>query len=140
MTFHARANDRRGRARLALQCPVQLSRAGNGAMLRSVTRDISSAGFYCISSEWIAPGERLDCMVAIPIPIGGFPEERLCLQCRAEVVRVDPLGEGAAGIACRIVDYTVIRLVADVPAPAESHASPDPLAPLTRGPFPGPTR
>lgn len=141
MTFDARGNDRRGRVRVALQCPVQLSRAGNGSVLTSITRDVSSAGFYCFSSESFVPGERLDCTLVIPTPIGGFPEERLCLQCRVEVARVEPLGPGGgAGIACRIVDYTVIRLVANIPAPAEARSSPPPLSPISPRFFPGPTR
>jgi hypothetical protein len=141
MTLDARGNDRRGRARVALQCQVQLSRAGNGSVLTSVTRDVSSAGFYCLSSEMFVPGERLDCTLVIPTPLGGFPEERLCLQCRVEVTRVEPLGAGGSvGIACQIVDYSVIRLVANLPAPAEARSSPPPLSRIPPRYFPGPTR
>jgi hypothetical protein len=120
----ARGNDRRGRARVALRCPVRVSRPGSGSVLTSMTRNVSSSGFYFVSSEGFVPGERVDCVLVIPAEGWGEAEERLGLRCRAEVARVEQLGQGRElGVACRIADYRVVQFAADVSAPAGARSA-----------------
>lgn len=114
-------NERRERARVALQCPVRLSRTGHASVLPSITRDVSSSGFYCLSSEPFVPGEQLECTIVIPTNAWSSSEERLFLNCSVEVTRVEHLGPGKGmGIACRIMDYNVIHLPKGNPAQEEA--------------------
>lgn len=114
-------NERRDRARVALQCPLRLSRPGEASVLPSITRDVSSSGFYCHSSEPFLPGEQLRCTIIIPTHSWSTAEERLFLNCSVEVIRVEHLGPGKGmGIACRIMDYHVIHLPGGTSAPAEA--------------------
>lgn len=106
----AGVNERRKRVRVALQWPVRLSKSGMGETLHTTTRNLSSAGFYCVASDSFLPGDRLDCTIIIPPEALGYSEDRLCLQCYAEVARVEFLGAEGFGIACRIEDYAVLHV------------------------------
>ena len=74
------------------------------------TENVSSKGFYCISSHPFLPFETLDCQMLIP---GGgrsySPANDLVLQAVVTVVRVMPRGMGRGfGMACRLDSYTIV--------------------------------
>lgn len=121
MSSAVHTNERRERTRVALQCPVRLSRAGSASVLPGVTRDMSSSGFYFLSTEPFVPGEQLRCTIAIPTHAWSSSGERLLLDCSVEVARVEHLGPGKGmGVACRIVDYSVVHYQGSNPPAAET--------------------
>jgi hypothetical protein len=76
--------------------------------VESLTRDMSSGGFYCVTGIAFTPGERLICTLKIPThdPNGKHLERRL--ECEVRVMRVEPQGaEGTFGLACQIEDYHI---------------------------------
>jgi len=98
--------ERRKRARNQLHWPLLLFRNQPSDAVESLTRDLSSSGFYCITSIAFTPGERLICTLRVPThdPNGKLLEQ--WLECKVRVVRVEPQGtEGTFGLACQIEDY-----------------------------------
>jgi hypothetical protein len=98
--------ERRKRARNNLHWSVLLFHNHAAAAVESITRDLSSSGFYCVTETAFTPGERLICSLKIPThdPNGKHLEQRL--ECRVRVVRIEALGtEGTFGLACQIEDY-----------------------------------
>lgn len=99
-------SDRRKRARTRLHWPLLLFRNGAADAIESVTRDLSSSGFYCMAQGLFTPGELLICTLRIPThdPNGRHLERTL--ECRSRVMRVEEQEtEGVFGVACRIEDY-----------------------------------
>jgi hypothetical protein len=75
---------------------------GEGAV-ETITRNLSSGGFYCLSSRPFAVGERLQCALQVPTT---DPAQRTCrLECHVLVMRVESAVDGQFGIACRTEDY-----------------------------------
>ena len=98
--------ERRKRARNHLHWSVLLFRNQAADAVESLTRDLSSSGFYCVTGIAFTPGERLICTLKIPThdPNGKHLERRL--ECKVRVMRVEPQGmEGTFGLACQIEDY-----------------------------------
>jgi hypothetical protein len=102
-------HERRRRVRTRLHWPVLLFRAIPGSeAIESVTRDLSSSGFFCLTLVELAEGEKLVCSIKIPThdPHGKHLERTL--ECRIEVLRVVIQDAGDSyGVACRIVDYRI---------------------------------
>src|ERR1700752_5455483 len=69
--------DRRRRPRKPVHWTFYLSRKFSPHPIESVTRDLSSSGFYCIVSEPFVPGEPLECCLLIPTHAA--TGESLCL-------------------------------------------------------------
>jgi PilZ domain len=103
----AGVSERRKRVRTRLHWPLLMFRERPGAEnIESVTRDLSSSGFYCLTRVRLAEGEELRCSIKIPTydPQGKNPERTL--ECRVRVVRVVPQeATDIFGVACRIEDY-----------------------------------
>src|SRR5581483_10230936 len=80
--------ERRKRKRSRVHWPILLfrHRVGEDAV-RTVTRDLSSSGFYCVSKTAFVVGERLLC--ALHVPLNGPGNEEHRLECSVVVVRVD---------------------------------------------------
>jgi len=98
--------ERRMRVRTKLHWPVLFFRNGSGEAVESVTRNLSSSGFYCHSKIAINPGECLHCALTIPSHDPSGYEKARVLECRVRVTRVEPgLTEDTFGIACQIQDY-----------------------------------
>jgi hypothetical protein len=101
--------ERRQRARTRLHLPLVIFRAGSAASaVESMTRDLSSSGFYCMSRVQFTIGEQLICSLKLPThdPAGRHLERNL--ECTVRVMRVIPQESGSLfGIACRIEDYHV---------------------------------
>ena len=98
--------ERRKRARTRLHWTVLLFRSHTGDAIETLTRDLSSGGFYCLSKVPVTPGEMLTCTLKVPThdPNGKLLERSL--ECKVRVMRVEAQDEeGIFGLACRIEDY-----------------------------------
>ena len=98
--------ERRKRTRNHLHWSLLLFRNQRAEAVESLTRDLSSNGFYCVTGVAFTPGERVICTLKIPThdPNGKHLEQKL--ECKVRVMRVEPQGtEGTFGLACRIEDY-----------------------------------
>jgi PilZ domain-containing protein len=102
----ATSADRRKRKRVPLHWPVRLFRH-EGQAVESTTENLSSEGFYCISNEPFKPGERLQCVMAIPGGSVGSSEAFVLLQGHVTVTRVERL-QGGVGLGCHIEDYALL--------------------------------
>jgi hypothetical protein len=101
--------ERRRRARAQVHWPVVFAgprEDGLEEVIRSVTHDLSSNGFYCIANVTFVPGETRECTLVVPThnPFGGPPV--MPVTCRVRVIRVEAVGEaGLYGVGFRIEDY-----------------------------------
>jgi hypothetical protein len=106
-------HERRQRVRTRLHWPVLLFRAIPGSdAIESVTRDLSSSGFFCLIRVPLGEGEKLVCSIKIPThdPHGKHLERTL--ECRVQVLRVVLQEAGDCfGVACRIEDYHLSHLL-----------------------------
>jgi hypothetical protein len=103
--------ERRKRPRLNLRCPVSLYTDVNGlSVVRTKTENLSSEGFYCIVAGRFPLHQRLVSVIEIPLESWRHSEQTLRLRCQVSVTRVEELANGAYGIACRIVDYSVVAV------------------------------
>jgi hypothetical protein len=101
--------ERRKRARTHLHWPLLLFRGQNANAIESLTVNLSSNGFYCMSPTPFMPGESLVCALKVPAYDPTGEEKTLALECKVQVVRAEPAGEaGFFGIACRIEDYHLL--------------------------------
>jgi hypothetical protein len=102
-------HERRMRVRTRLHWPVLLFRAIPGSdAIDSVTKDLSSSGFFCLTRVQLAEGEKLVCSIKIPThdPHGKHLERTL--ECRIQVLRVVLQdARDVFGVACRIEDYNL---------------------------------
>ena len=102
--------ERRRSPRATLHWAVYLMCNGARHPLRTVARDISRDGFYCLLDQSIRPGERIQCEIVVPTHNSQDPDDVVYLRCNAQAVRVEKIGAGAEfGLACRIEDYCVIH-------------------------------
>jgi hypothetical protein len=106
------ALERRKRVRTRLHWPLLLFRDRPGSdAIESVTRDLSSSGFFCVTRVQLIEGEKLVCSIKIPThdPHGKHLERML--ECRVQVLRVVAQESGDAfGIACLIEDYQLSHM------------------------------
>ena len=110
----ASSDDRRKRTRFPLHWTVRLFRQPGRASVESITKNLSSEGFYCITSEPFKPGERLQCIIVIPGGGNFGLESSVTLECHVTVRRMEQLASGF-GLGCYIEDYS---LVTDLGPPA----------------------
>jgi hypothetical protein len=106
--------ERRRRTRNHLHWSVLLFRNQAADAVESLTRDLSSIGFYCVTVVAFTLGERVICALRIPThdPNGKHLERRL--ECKVRVMRVEPQGaDGTFGLACQIEDYHFIQIGPD---------------------------
>jgi len=97
--------ERRKNTRHALHCRVSFFGKSSYAIAEGVTRDLSSAGFYCVSPMPLTVGESLTCVLRMPSP---YPSRNhaLLLECRVRVVRLENVSdEQAFGIGCQLEGY-----------------------------------
>jgi len=108
--------ERRRRVRAQVHWPLCFTRPGSTEPVRTMTHDLSSHGFYCITSAGFVPGEMRECTLVVPThhPNGGKPV--LPVLCKVRVVRVELLGEGGlCGVGCEIEDYRFANSGQDIP-------------------------
>ncbi len=101
------SEERRKRKRVALHWPVRLFRAPDMQSIESTTENLTSNGFYCVSKQPFQSGERLDCVIVIPVGSFGYADSPVCLQCRVRVTRVEDQQQGF-GLGCYIEDYDLL--------------------------------
>ncbi|MBK5291001.1 MAG: PilZ domain-containing protein [Acidobacteriia bacterium] len=97
--------DRRDRVRVPLKCEVHLLQNGGAATIRAETRDVSSAGFYCLVNQPLKKGEILDCHLIVPTA-DPRKTRTVTLRCTIEVLRVEACPPDF-GVACQIQGYSV---------------------------------
>src|ERR1700748_1544590 len=100
------------RKRIRAQVRWQVVFAGRRAAnaVPTVTHDLSSTGFYCITPETFMPGETLECTLTVPVHNRLGIEPGLALRCTVHVVRAEPVGdEGLYGVGFKIEDYCLSR-------------------------------
>jgi PilZ domain-containing protein len=99
--------ERRVRGRIRLRCPLCiLMEQGDARVLSTVTENLSSGGFCCVLEEPLAEGERVACLLSLPLRPD--PQRSQALRCQAEVVWVTAMEDGRFHTGCRIDDYTVV--------------------------------
>jgi len=98
-------DERRKRKRVAVHWPVRLFEPIGRKSVESTTENLSSEGFYCLSSRTFKIGERLRCEIVIPVATLGL-EGPIVLECQVTVRRVEEL-ERWFGLGCHIEDYSV---------------------------------
>jgi len=99
--------ERRKRLRAQLHWGIRLITPSSAVPVETHTENVSSDGFYCVSTAPLAAGQVFDCIVTVPWH-GDADDGPLCLRCRARVIRVNPQGpHGPFGICCQIEQYSV---------------------------------
>jgi hypothetical protein len=111
--------ERRKRKRIALHWPVRLFRDPATPSIESTTQNLTSNGFYCVSTQPFNLGERLECIIAIPAGSFGYAESPMCLQCRVRVARIEDQRDGF-GLGCYIEDYDLLTNIRTARQSAES--------------------
>jgi hypothetical protein len=98
--------ERRKRVRTNVHWTLLLFQDESSEAVETTTRDLSSSGFYCLSSIAFACGKVLNCSLQIPTHEPWNDDGTLALECKAKVVRSEPgAANGLCGIACQIEDY-----------------------------------
>jgi hypothetical protein len=101
----AYGSERRKRVRTKVHWAILLFQEPCEAV-ETVTQDLSSSGFYCLSRIPFTCGQMLICSLRIPTYEPFNNDGTLALECRAKVVRSEPgVANGFCGIACQIEDY-----------------------------------
>ena len=101
--------ERRQRTRARVHWPLIFYRNSVGPdaapdRVETVTQNLSSRGFFCLSQITFAVGESLICEIIFPFKDHHVAESRL--ELRVVVVRVEENAvNNQYGIACRIEDY-----------------------------------
>ena len=101
-------SERRKRVRAKVYWPVLLFRDDVAEAIESVTRDLSSIGFYCLSPRPFAVDETLVCALKVPMHARMGGEQMITIECRVRVARTEEMGDNRFGIACRIEDYHLV--------------------------------
>ena len=107
--------ERRERIRAPLHWHILLFRNQAAEAIESLTRDLSSSGFFCLTKTPLTPGEVLTCTLRVPTHDPNGKHLERSLECRARVVRVQAQPEGTFGVACQIEDYHFARTVGRLP-------------------------
>lgn len=109
--------ERRKRLRAQVHWNVRFFRPSTSETVDTITRDLSSDGFYCLVNAAFVPGEIRSCTLCVPTH---YPSARDLVRpmiCKIRVIRVEVLGAGDIyGVGCRIVDY---RFAVGTDNPAE---------------------
>ena len=107
----SRLSERRNRIRYSSQWRVCLWGPPLTGVVETVTRNLSSGGFHCLSRVPLPINETVSCTLRIPIHERSRTDSELQLECSVQVVRVEPVDEdGFFGLGCRIEDYRFLRV------------------------------
>ena len=105
---HNARPERRRRPRALLHWRVDFL-ASPAGIIRCVTRDLSSNGFFCKSPLQFVPGERVICFLTAPAYHPVNSDSILHIECRVRIVRVQPGDyDEFVGVGCEIEDYQVL--------------------------------
>jgi hypothetical protein len=86
---------------------VRLFRPGATPAIESTTENLSSEGFYCLSTHAVRLGERLYCDIVIPATSFEYPQPFVILRCAVTVRQIRQLQNGF-GLGCHIDDYACL--------------------------------
>jgi len=98
--------DRRRRVRTHLHVPVFFFASGERAAVETMTQDLSSQGFYCVSPVPFPVNGLVPCNMKIPVYQPDRSEQFVPMSCRVRIARVELLADSNYGIGCAIEDYT----------------------------------
>jgi hypothetical protein len=90
--------------------------------VETITTDLSSEGFYCLSPIPLEPGEFVRSTLTIPENSNhGSNGRRRVLECQVRVVRLEPSNkDGNFGLGCHIENF---RIAVDTPRATEDRPS-----------------
>ena len=101
--------ERRRRARVQVHWPVCFFRPGTTEIVKTVTQNLSSDGFYCLANIVFVPGEIRECTLGVPTYHPNSRDRARPVLCRVRIIRIEALGQdGLYGVGCRIEDYHFI--------------------------------
>lgn len=98
-------SERRRRYRMPVRWSVTLWKPDASRAVETVTQNISSSGFYCLSPIPFTPGEVVRCAISVPAHSPRDDRRPIGLDCFARVVRAEATSNRMFGIACRIEEY-----------------------------------
>ena len=102
----ADSQERRKRIRTQVHWTILLFRENTARAVTTITQNLSSSGFYCLSRSPFSLGEQVVCSLEVPTHDPVDKGRTVPLECRARVVRVEPESDnGRFGVACQIEDY-----------------------------------
>ena len=101
--------ERRRRVRLHVKWPVCIWTPKTSAPVETITTDLSSDGFHCLSPLPLEPNEIVTCALTIPeIPNRAGNRRRRVLECQVRVVRLEPPNkDGDFGLGCQIENFRI---------------------------------
>lgn len=102
--------DRRKRSRLQVHWPLRFLDGDTADIVETVTRDLSSDGFYCLARMPFVPGEFKLCTLGVPTSHPRNTDRVLSVECTVRIIRVQAQEDGFYGIGCRIEDYRFAQL------------------------------
>lgn len=97
--------ERRKRVRTPVRLPIYFFGSEHRPAVETVTQNLSSGGFYCLSPVPFPVNEVSFCYIRIPIYQPDRTEQVLILKCRLRVVRIELRGDSQYGVGCEIEDY-----------------------------------
>jgi hypothetical protein len=120
--------ERRKRIRTAVHWRLTLFHGNGRTAIETTTRDLSSAGLYCVANARLNVGDQVVIILEVPAHDPTGKEQSYAFRCEGRVVRVEPTSvDGAFGIACQIVDYILWRR-SERPSPYAESGSPEPVS------------
>ncbi len=93
------SDEKRASQRIQVEVPIYIGHE------RAVTRDVSWAGIYFLTDQSFVEGGDLSFSLDL---IYALPGKTIKLDCRGEVVRIEPLGE-KFGIAAKINNFQYLH-------------------------------
>jgi len=103
------SGDRRRRSRIQVHWPLRFLNGDTTDIVETVTRDLSSDGFYCLAKMPFVPGEFKACTLGVPTSHPRGNERVLSVECTVRIIRVQVLDDGLYGVGCRIEDYHFVH-------------------------------
>ena len=73
--------DRRKRPRTRLHWPLRLLKEGAQEEIETLTQNLSSGGFYCLSTATLTPGETVLCTFTVPAYDPRSADRTISIRC-----------------------------------------------------------
>lgn len=102
-------DDRRTHRRLEIRMPIEVTGAEHPGLVRSITRNICTGGFYVeLDHCAFEPGEEVHIEMTVPAGTGVSPYPARA-HCRGRIARIDEIKRATAresriGVAIRFLD------------------------------------
>jgi hypothetical protein len=103
---------RREARRFTMSLPLRvLPREPRGQELNAHTRDVSYRGLYFLAEARFEVGSEIDFVITLPQQVTQSGDVNI--RCQGKIVRVEPTGNGQAGIAAIIARYEFMPAAAN---------------------------